>query len=636
MTPDDNGPDWVEAGGAPSEPPGQPWRRSLSYRLAVLLTLALLPMGLIAVAQTLRLQNELDEIARRDRLVRLTDFAEAERDELDSARAASGTLAAVLPEVLHEPNACAALMRRFINGSGSHFVYAGFTPLTNRRLSAQPATGDGIATGQDGPLAQAEEEPFFCASDERNPPTVGTGRGMLTIRRLSSDDDAKRAADTVVSAPVWSLTDEGAPTGLAGTVTVIVSQVTELTAPEVTPGDGAGGALMLFSVNTQGRILTPPKPGSVTPDMGIPPEDVRMALIEQFHPNQPDVGLDSRSVQVMEYGNVAMAALPILSGAAYAVAVWQLDAPAIWQAASLSATLFPLLMWLLSLGLMYWAVHRQIVRPVSILGAQMRRFGRIRELPAAAPEGSLPHELEEIENEFQALADTLIRDEAGLMDALHDKDVLLKEVHHRVKNNLQLISSIINMQTRRTHDPKVAVALASINRRVAGMSTVHQRLYQAAELGRVRADDMLRDVIGPLVSLAPGGRAAQPDVEMDLAPVILYPDQALPVALLAVEAVTNALKYFGADSSGRRWLKVELIETTTEAGEMLKLSITNSMRPDGISEVDEETQAMSTGLGSQLITAFARQLESDAQVTEGAGFYSVSAEFPLQPFDPGA
>ena len=114
------------------------------------------------------------------------------------------------------------------------------------------------------------------------------------------------------------------------------------------------------------------------------------------------------------------------------------------------------------------------------------------------------------------------------------------------------------------------------------------------------ADELLRDVIGPLTELVPEG-ATRPEIELSLDPVALYPDQAVPLALLSVEAMTNALKYAGADASGRCWISV-LLEQQDD--KRVTLRITNSTAPDSPAEPPKGTE-----LGGQLIKAFASQLE---------------------------
>ncbi|MCK5499855.1 MAG: sensor histidine kinase, partial [Tritonibacter mobilis] len=321
--------------------------------------------------------------------------------------------------------------------------------------------------------------------------------------------------------------------------------------------------------------------------------------------------------------------VPILSDAFYVVGSWDpegIHAPTETNALQhlfLTPALFPMLMWLVSLALIYVALDHQVARHLRIIGMQMRQFARSRVLPSPPKSGLMPHELEVIYNQFTQVSEKLLHDEAHLFDAMHDKDVLLKELHHRVKNNLQLISSIISMQIRRTRNQVTAAALKTVNRRVTSMATVHQTLYQASELGRVQANDLLRDVVKPLTELAPT-TAPIPKIDIDLEPVVLYPDQAVPLALLTVEAATNALKYLGVDKAGNRWVRVSL--KVLQEGEVC-LTIANSTSDEA--EFEDE----GTGLGSQLIRGFARQLECSPKITEGEDSYAMSVTFETLPFD---
>ena len=321
--------------------------------------------------------------------------------------------------------------------------------------------------------------------------------------------------------------------------------------------------------------------------------------------------------------------VPVLSDGFYVIGSWDPDGehtPAetgVLKNLLLTPALFPMLMWLVSLALIYIALDRQVVRYLRLIGMQMRQFARDRVLPKTPNDTYIPHELEVIQDQFTQVAEKLLRDEAQLFDAMHDKDVLLKELHHRVKNNLQLISSIISMQIRRTSNQTTAAALQTVNRRVTSMATVHQTLYQASELGRVQASDLLRDVINPLTELAPTS-APVPQIDISLEPIVLYPDQAVPLSLLMVEAATNALKYLGIDKNGERWVKVKLKVLDDS---QVCLTITNSTSDD--TEFEDE----GTGLGSQLIRGFARQLECNPQITEGEDSYSVSVAFETLPFE---
>lgn len=119
------------------------------------------------------------------------------------------------------------------------------------------------------------------------------------------------------------------------------------------------------------------------------------------------------------------------------------------------------------------------------------------------------------------------------------KTVLLHEVEHRVKNNLQLISSLIQFQSRRTDDPAVKEALSQVQDRVSAVSTVHRRLFQTVDAGCFDVAQFLRDLAEDLV-----GRAHRPDIRirLDLQPVKAPASRAAPLALLVNEILAHALK----------------------------------------------------------------------------------------------
>ena len=103
---------------------------------------------------------------------------------------------------------------------------------------------------------------------------------------------------------------------------------------------------------------------------------------------------------------------------------------------------------------------------------------------------------------------SVLHDEAMLEDSVHQKDVLLLEVHHRVKNNLQLIASIMNLQIRKSINPEARVMLRNLHDRVMSLATVHRELYQTSGLVDVRADELLESIVSQVLRM--GARTEQP------------------------------------------------------------------------------------------------------------------------------
>lgn len=575
------------------------WRRSLSLRLALMLTLALLPLGLIAVDQTVQLQRELKNINSLN-MTRLTaDFAQRERIAVESAFGAANGLAAAMPALLAAPETCERQLSRVVERSGGQLVFAGFLPP------------DGVMT---------------CTSSGRrldfsNEPSV---RDMMLNPRhvLRMVPTARSSGLPVISVNVPFTDDDG---GLAGYLSVSIPHRGLKEHYDAVIGERP---MELLTLNANGSVLS--ASGSLDNAANRLPAD---------RPVSDLVGSGAQSFSARnKYGQQRVYyVVPVVEGEVYAVGAWENTSRVLSGSSNVKRWwtlpgLFPMAMWVVCLIMVIVAIELQVVRPLRRLALKMRRFGRLRELPEPTP--GLAEELSVIEDEFGAMATSLVRDEAVVMNAMHEKDVLLKEVHHRVKNNLQLISSIVNMQARRSRDPGAVRALRDVNQRVNSMATVHRRLYQAEDMGQIMADELLRDVIGPLSKLVPEG-AARPEIELQLDPIALYPDQAVPAALLCVEAMTNALKYAAPDAEGRVWISVKLEQNTDNK---VTLRIENSIDPQGQERKPDEGEEVfpppGATLGTQLIQAFASQLEGCVESGQSVDKHVLTLTFMTQEFHP--
>jgi len=132
--------------------------------------------------------------------------------------------------------------------------------------------------------------------------------------------------------------------------------------------------------------------------------------------------------------------------------------------------------------------------------------------------------------------------EGELRRALRDRETLFREVHHRVKNNLNLVKSIIGLQARRSGDPAFKDAAAALTGRIMSISFVHERLYRTAELSAVAIDEYLKDLVNA-VAMAVSASRNPVTLEFDLARVSVSMDVAVPLGLIVNELVTNALKH---------------------------------------------------------------------------------------------
>ena len=135
-----------------------------------------------------------------------------------------------------------------------------------------------------------------------------------------------------------------------------------------------------------------------------------------------------------------------------------------------------------------------------------------------------------------------------LEEALAAKNTLLHEVDHRVKNNLQMIASLISLQSRRISDRQIKQTLKSMLERVEALGTVHRRLYQSDDVSRFDVAEFIRDVANDLVATSGREDIA---LKLDLGKVQVPAAKAAPLALMVNELVTNAIKHAFPDRPGQ-------------------------------------------------------------------------------------
>ena len=220
----------------------------------------------------------------------------------------------------------------------------------------------------------------------------------------------------------------------------------------------------------------------------------------------------------------SFAVVPILPGSVYALGAYQTSSSELGAAGVVfPAWFFPILMWAVSLIVAYIAMERLVIRYIRRLQRQMRDFSSTRRIPVPLEAPEKPQELRDIDAAFLTMTETVLRDEAEMENAMHEKVVLLKEVHHRVKNNLQLISSIMNMKLRKTKNPDTIHILQRLQQRVLGLARIHQSLYQTQNFGSLDITDLANVILNEMEQMGDGDLSVR--VIREIEPTILYPDQ---------------------------------------------------------------------------------------------------------------
>ncbi|WP_318011332.1 sensor histidine kinase [Mesorhizobium sp. ES1-4] len=191
---------------------------------------------------------------------------------------------------------------------------------------------------------------------------------------------------------------------------------------------------------------------------------------------------------------------------------------------------------------------------------------------------------------------------AELEAALEAQTTLLHEVDHRVKNNLQMISSLILMQSRTVSDENLKRSLGTMLERIEALSTVHRRLYQSKDVSRFDVSDFARDLISDLLT-ASGRSEINPT--LDLEPIVIPAEKATPVALMVNELVTNALKHaFKERPDGTRSGSIGIKMSQPDGHLNIEVS------DDGVGMADATGDA---SFGMRLIKSLARQLRAEIE-----------------------
>jgi PAS domain S-box-containing protein len=207
-----------------------------------------------------------------------------------------------------------------------------------------------------------------------------------------------------------------------------------------------------------------------------------------------------------------------------------------------------------------------------------------------------------------------------LKEALAAKETLLREVNHRVKNSLQLVSSMLSLQSARSGDAEVRRIVQEAQSRLQVVAAVHERLYASPDVGSVELDKFLetlcRDIERAIV---------QPDdrlvVGVTAEPVVISNDRAVPLALILNELLTNAIKYAYPDRRGT--IEVDLRRVPDG-------QVRFCVSDQGIGLPDDIEERQKTSLGLRVINGLVRQIHGELRVGSG----NPGASFEIL-FDPG-
>jgi two-component sensor histidine kinase len=221
--------------------------------------------------------------------------------------------------------------------------------------------------------------------------------------------------------------------------------------------------------------------------------------------------------------------------------------------------------------------------------------------------------------------------EEQLRRSLTEKDTLVREIHHRVKNNLQVIVGLLGMQSRHTNDQRVLAAFQEAESRLRAIARIHERLYASDDLTEVEFGAYVAALANELVQL----HSAAPDqirLDLDVADMVLHIERAIPLGLIANELILNSLKHGLNGRPGALQVKLAYIPDTVEPGTgktldagWARLQVIDS--GPGLPADIDVTQTRSMGL--RLVNMLVRQLRGRLELGEKPGA-NLFVSFPLE------
>jgi len=232
--------------------------------------------------------------------------------------------------------------------------------------------------------------------------------------------------------------------------------------------------------------------------------------------------------------------------------------------------------------------------------------------------------LSPVQTDEGILVSAAIRDVSRTKDIEHqiraslkEKEVLLQEIHHRVKNNLQIIASLLSLQSGYIRDPQMLMQFQESQGRIRSMALIHEKLYQSETLATVDLADYVRSLVSILMRTYSANANVQLSFRLDPATVSI--DTAVPVGLMLNELVTNALKYaFPNDRPG-----LLLVALDAEADGAFTLRV----HDDGVGLTPDFQLEQAQTLGLRLVRMFTRQLRADVTLRSASGHTAFDIHF---------
>ncbi|WP_394441655.1 sensor histidine kinase [Sphingobium naphthae] len=271
----------------------------------------------------------------------------------------------------------------------------------------------------------------------------------------------------------------------------------------------------------------------------------------------------------------------------------------------------PLVMWFAAAAIGWFVVNRLLIRPLVLLRRTVAAYHPGEVLEPMRRVRTPAREIIALGETFREISEDVATHEAEMAEGLETQRKLTREVHHRVKNNLQIIASLINLHARSAHEPEAVEAYASIQRRVDALSVVHRNHFAELEENRgvgVRA--LISELSASLRGTAPA-EARRFGIQIDCDDLHISQDVAVPIAFLTTELVELAMRL---DPRGRMHISVQW-----QQDDRALLAIQSS----GLRESPTMSAYLDDRYG-RVLTGLSRQLRAPLDHDGKAGRYAIA------------
>ena len=365
-----------------------------------------------------------------------------------------------------------------------------------------------------------------------------------------------------------------------------------------------------FLLDESARVITEPFYIFDRMESGLP----RQEILEQVaNRNLIDFAAVGRDGQERYYSSVPVptGGVVVLFGLPSAEAIG-------WIQRDLFGRLFSLtIIWLGGILAAAVGTRLWVTKWISKLGRVATLYSQ-GQLSARLDLKSAPVELRQLGATLMEMAERIEAREKDLHESIEQKNVLLREIHHRVKNNLQTVTSLLNIHARSEPSPGARRALSDVQLRVRTLALVHRHLYENDDVRFIDLREFLGELCRILLDTARGADS-QASIRLEVSEFFVVSERAVAIALLITEAVTNALKHgFIGDREGVITIS---LRQEDERSALLVVADNGVGLTPGAALVPEEQRA--SGSGMTLMSAFAKQLGGELQISGSPGVAGV-------------